>query len=39
VYPKHLARPEFLAPELRPVALGFAGEDGLARARASQEAA
>jgi FO synthase len=39
VYPKHLARPEFFAPELRPVALGFAGEDGHARARASQEAA
>ena len=39
VYPKHLACPEFFAPELRTVALGFAGEDGHARARASQEAA
>jgi FO synthase len=39
VYPKHLARPEFVAPELRPVALGFADENGFARARASLEAA
>jgi FO synthase len=39
VYPQHLARPEFLAPELRPVALGFADETGYARARASLEAA
>jgi FO synthase len=39
VYPKHLARPEFFAPELRPVALGFSDEDGFARARASLEAA
>jgi hypothetical protein len=35
VYPKHLARAEFFAPELRPVALGFSDEDGFARARAS----
>jgi len=39
VYPRHLARPEFFAPELRPVALGFADETGYARARASLEAA
>ena len=39
VYPQHLARPEFLAPELRPVALGFADSDGYARARARLEAA
>jgi FO synthase len=39
VYPKHLARPEFIAPELRPVALGFADETGYARARARLEAA
>ena len=39
VYPQYLARPEFFAPELRPVALGFADENGLARARASLEAA
>jgi len=39
VYPKHLLRPEFLAPELRPVALGFADESGYARHRASLEAA
>ena len=39
VYPRHLARAEFFAPELRQVALGFSDEDGYARARASLEAA
>jgi FO synthase len=39
VYPRYLGRPEFFAPELLPVALGFADENGLARARASLEAA
>jgi FO synthase len=39
VYPKHIARAEFFAPELRSVVLGFADEDGYARARASLEAA
>jgi FO synthase len=39
VYPQYLGRPEFFAPELLPVALGFADENGLARARASLEAA
>ncbi len=39
VYPKHLARANFFAPELREVALGFADEDGYARTRASLEAA
>ncbi len=39
VYPKHLARADFFAPELREVALGFADEDGYARTRASLEAA
>jgi FO synthase len=39
VYPKHLLRPEFIAPELRPVALGFSDENGYARTRASLEAA
>jgi FO synthase len=39
VYPKHLSRAEFFTPELREVALGFADQDGYARARASLEAA
>jgi len=39
VYPQFLGRPEFFASELLPVALGFADENGLARARASREAA
>jgi FO synthase len=39
VYPQHLARPEFFAPELLPVARGFADETGYARTRASLEAA
>jgi FO synthase len=39
VYPKHLKRAEFFAPELRPIALRFADENGYARERASQEAA
>jgi FO synthase len=39
VYPRHLARPEFFSPELRAFALGFSNPDGLARARASLEAA
>jgi FO synthase len=39
VYPQFLGRPEFFAPELLPVALGFADENGLARTPASREAA
>jgi 7,8-didemethyl-8-hydroxy-5-deazariboflavin synthase CofG subunit len=39
VYPRHLARAEFIHPELRSVALGFSNPDGLARVRASLEAA
>jgi FO synthase len=39
VYPRHLARAEFFAPELRSTVLGFADDDGYARMRASQEAA
>ena len=39
VYPRHLARAEFFAPELRSTVLGFADDDGYARTRASQEAA
>jgi FO synthase len=39
VYPQHLARPEFFAPELLLVARGFADETGYARTRASLEAA
>jgi FO synthase len=39
VYPRHLTRAEFFAPELREIALGFADEDGYARTRASLEAA
>jgi len=39
VYPRHLARAEFFAPELRATVLGFADDDGYARTRASLEAA
>jgi FO synthase len=39
VYPRHLARAEFFAPELRPAVLGFANAEGYARERASLEAA
>jgi FO synthase len=39
VYPRHLARAEFFAPELRETVLGFADQDGYARTRASREAA
>lgn len=39
VYPAHVARAEFFAPELRETVLGFADENGYARQRASREAA
>jgi FO synthase len=39
VYPQYLERAEFLAPELRPLVLGFSDGEGYARARASLEAA
>jgi FO synthase len=39
VYPQYFERPGFFAPELLPVARGFADQTGYARARASLEAA
>ena len=39
VYPQYFERPGFFAPELLPVARGFADETGYARTRASLEAA
>jgi FO synthase len=39
VYPRFFERPGFFAPELLPVARGFADETGYARTRASLEAA
>jgi FO synthase len=39
VYPRYFDRPGFFAPELLPVARGFADETGYARTRASLEAA
>lgn len=39
VYPQYFGRPGFFAPELLPVARGFADETGYARSRASLEAA
>jgi FO synthase len=39
VYPQYLARAEFIAPELRPLVLGFSDGEGYARERASLEAA
>jgi FO synthase len=39
VYPQYLERAEFLAPELRPLVLGFSDGKGWARERASLEAA
>jgi FO synthase len=39
VYPRYLERPGFFAPELLPVARGFADQTGYARTRASLEAA